>query len=100
MTLMEINVNERANVCKLNSYQETGLKKSVLVLLYFKHFSRKKGYVHDSLMISVDDSKEILPEFKRCMNILQRQQVELKWYMTSNNKPTFEKDIKHGRKTA
>lgn len=96
---MNIDFNERNNFRKLNHYIENRPKKSVFVLLYYKYFSKKNGFTYDTLVISVNSSNEILSEFKKCIGILQRQQVTLKWYKTSNNKPTFN-EMKYGRKTA
>lgn len=97
---MSMTTLEKERHLKLNAYQLAQPKKAVLVLIYYKFFSRKFGYLNDSIMISVNKSSEIYPEFLKCMKILQRDQIELKWFKPSNNKIEFDSEKQNGRKTA
>lgn len=63
--------------------------KNSLVLCQFVHLF-KGEYVHDSIMISVDSSSEIEPEFTRICKLLERKYAKLLSYLPDNGQPTFD----------
>lgn len=73
-------------------------QKSVLVLIVYEYEYRKLKALRsqDSIMISVDSSSEIIPEFNRAMDMLLRRKAEILWYLPENGVHYFEKQVKYG----
>lgn len=71
-------------------YRDTLAHKKCLVLIRYTYWDRKFGMSEDSVMIAVNRSKDILPEWLRAMTCLARQNPLMLEYLPENGLTNFD----------